>query len=220
MRSIDVRRKYYQSTNLVNLRRRILGAKIQYADKPDFSDAVTVLKVDTVWLQDKILIDSYSSHRYWRYLSADGTYGSIAELGFFSSDTISLMGTPIGVSNSTTNLLNNAFDNNMLTNFEIESTNSPDGAWVGMDFGKPMDVRFVRIVPRGDENDILPGDVYELKYWSSNNNWISLGVDTATSNCLHYESIPYGTLLWLSNITRGLDERPFIMDNEGKVEWW
>lgn len=40
LRSIDVHRKYYQSTNVVNMRRRIIGAKIQYADTPDFSDAV------------------------------------------------------------------------------------------------------------------------------------------------------------------------------------
>ncbi len=64
------------------------------------------------------------------------------------------------------------------------------------------------------------GDEYELKYWSSDNNWISLGVDTATDNSLHYDNIPYGALLWLSNHTRGWDERPFLIDSEGNVEWW
>lgn len=220
LRTIDIRRKYFQSTNVVDKRRRILGAQIQYADKKDFSDAVTVFKVDTVWLPDKISINSDSPHRYWRYLSADGTYGSIAELGFFSSDTVSIIGVPIGVPNSTKDILNKAFDNNSLTNFETESNNLPNGAWVGLDFVEPKSVKFVRVVPRGDENDILPGDEYELKYWSSDNNWISLGIRIADDNSLHYDSIPSGALLWLSDHTRGWDERPFLIDETGNVEWW
>jgi hypothetical protein len=219
-RSINVRRKYFQSVDVVDKRRRILGAQIQYADNQDFSDAVTVFKVDTVWLPDKISISSGSPHRFWRYMSADGTYGSIAELGFFSSDTMRITGVPIGFPNSTKDLRYKAFDNNSLTYFETESTNSPNGAWVGFDFGEPKSVKFVSIIPRGDENDILPGDVYELKYWSSDNNWISLGIRTADVNSLHYNGIPSGALLWLSNLTRGWDERPFLIDEFENVEWW
>lgn len=220
IRSINVRRKNFQSADVVEKRRRVLGAQIQYADNQDFSDAVTVFKVDTVWLPDKININSGSPHRFWRYLSADGTYGSLAELGFFSADTASLLGTPIGVIGSTTNLLNKAFDNDWLTNFETEYTNSHNGAWVGLDFVEPKSVKFVRVVPRCDENDILLGDEYELKYWSSDNNWISLGLKTADDNSLHYDSIPSGALLWLSDHTRGWDERPFLIDDKGNVEWW
>lgn len=220
LRSINIRRKYYQSTNVVDKRRRILEAQIQYANQADFSDAVTVFTVKTELLPDKIKIETDKPHRYWRYLSADGTYGSIAELGFFGQDTTYLTGIPIGSVSSTSELRKLAFDNNWLTNFETESANSPNGAWVGLDFGEPRVVKFVRIVPRGDENDILPGDEYELKYWNDNNNWISLGTRTADDNSLHYDSIPSGALLWLSNHTRGWDERPFLIDEYGNVEWW
>lgn len=220
LRSIDVWRKYYQSTNVVEKRRRILGAQIQYADRPDFSDAVTVFMVETLLLPDKIRIEVEKPHRYWRYLSAEGTYGSVAELGFFDSDSILITGKPIGSASSTKQTRELAFDNNRLTNFETESSNSLDGAWVGLDFGKARLVNYVSIVPRGDENDIIPGDLYQLKYWSSNNNWVSLGYRTASDNLLHYDSIPSGVLLWLSDLTRGWDERPFLINEQGDVEWW
>lgn len=220
LRSIEVRRKYYKSTDIVDKRRRILGAQIQYADHSDFSDAKTIFTVEKEFLPDIVQIASEKPHRFWRILSADGTYGSIAELGFFDHDTTCITGVPIGCASSTANLRDLAFDNNRFTVFETESTNSPNGTWVGLDFGEPKLVKYVRVVPRGDENDILPGDEYELKYWSSDNNWVSLGIRVADDNSLIYDGIPSGALLWLSDLTRGWDERPFLIDEQGKVEWW
>ena len=89
-----------------------------------------------------------------------------------------------------------------------------------MDFGTPVKLNYVRIVPRSDDNDIHPGDVYELKYWSADNRWVSRGLQTATDNHLYYDSIPSGALMWVSNYTRGWDERPFLIDEDGTVEWW
>ena len=100
----------------------------------------------------------------------------------------------------------------------------PDGAimgnWVGMDMGRPVKVSAVRIVPRGDDNDIHPGDLYELKYWDGRLAWVSRGIKMAEGNTLTFDSIPQGALIWVSDKTRGWDERPFLMDSEGNVEWW
>ena len=219
--SIDIRRKYYQSANVVTMRQRILGARIQYADSADFSDSVTVLSVNSTDIPDKIPLPAeIGPHRFWRYLAADGTYGSIAELAFLNGDSIIIKGEPLACRQVTENVAELAFDNDWLTNFETNEDDSSDGIWVGMDMGVPIEVSFIRIVPRSDDNDIHPGDEYELKWWNSTNGqWVTEAVRTATDNVLHYDNIPSGTLLWLHDRTRGWDERAFLIDNGGTIEW-
>ena len=216
-RSIEVRRKYFQSNNVSRMRNRLLGGKIQCSNKKDFSNAMIVLSIDSLNLSDKIKVYETTPYRYWRYLAADGTYGSIAELAFFKDDSLMIDGEHIACSNASKTFVEYAFDSDRLTNFE---TDNPNGSWVGIDFGSPQVVESVRIVPRSDENDILPGDEYELKYWDSYKGWISLGVKVAKDNYLKYDSVPSGALLWIHDYTRGWDERPFIIDSNEEVTWW
>ena len=216
LRSVEVRRKYYQSNSVLKMRKRTLGAQIQCSDNPDFSNAVTLYTITGYNIPDKIPIIPDKPYRYWRYQSPNGSYGSIAELAFFDSDSIMLQGTPI--SNTTDlNVISRAFDNDWLSNFE---TGQGDGNWIGMDMSKPTAVSYVRIVPRGDDNDIHPGDMYVFRYWNENNEWTSLGIQTATDNSFRYDSIPMGTLMWLRNYTRGMDERPFLITENDSVIWW
>ena len=113
--------------------------------------------------------------------------------------------------------ISRAYDGDWLTNFE---TGQADGNWIGMDMGTPKSVAYVRIVPRRDDNDIHPGDVYETRYWNAYNEWTSCGIQTAEGNTLPYDNIPKGALMWVSNHTRGMDERPFLINEDGTVEWW
>lgn len=221
VRTVEIRRKYYQSANVVEMRRRLLGSSIQYADCADFSDSVTVWKIEDVDIPDRqALPDDCGAHRFWRYLGADGTYGSIAELSFFDKDTIQMSGIPIADRRVPADTVRRAFDDDRLTNFE-SGEGEADDVWVGMDFGEPRQVRFARVVPRSDDNDICPGNEYELLWWDrTSHQWASAGRRTATDNVLHYDSIPSGALLWLRNHTRGTDERPFLIDESGHVEWW
>jgi hypothetical protein len=50
--------------------------------------------------------------------------------------------------------------------------------------------------------------------------WFSIGRKVADDNTLHYENVPINKLLWLRNYTRGNDERPFLLDQDGNIEWW
>lgn len=213
--SIDLRRKYYSSENVVAMRKRILGGSIQVSDNPDFRNAKTIFTVDSLEIPDKIEIEADVKYRYWRYLSPDGSYGSIAELAFFDKDTSIIKGTPISQEGKDTDNARKAFDNDWLSNFE---TSSADGNWVGLDFGKPIEAKYVRIVPRGDDNDIHPGDEYELRYWNGFF-WVTHQICKANDNSLHYDNIPVGVLMWLRNRTRGWDERVFRI-KDGNVEWW
>ena len=213
--SLDLRRKYYSSENVVSMRKRILGGKIQASNNPDFRDAVTLVSVDSLPIPDKMKVCDTNKYKYWRYLSPDGSYGSIAELAFYSSDSVMLLGQPIFSDGSDYNAAIRAFDNDWLSNYETEFS---DGNWVGMEFTDRESVGFVRIVSRSDDNDIHPGDDYELRFWDGFY-WSSLGAGRAIENVLHYDNVPAGALLWLHDRTRGMDERVFRLKN-GKIEWW
>ena len=66
---------------------------------------------------------------------------------------------------------------------------------------------------------VEPGDTYELQYWG-NGRWIGLGRKVAEGVSVSYDNIPDGALLLLRDLTKGRDERIFLLDNEGRQEWW
>ncbi len=214
--SMDLRRKYYENYNVVNMRRRILGGKIQCSDRPDFKDAVTLYTIENTEIPYYLELNASRSYRYWRYLPADGTYGSVAELMFYGKDGDKLTGTPIANPEALERRIKRAFDGDLLSNFESDQKN---GNWVGMDMGKPIEVTRATVIPRSDDNDISPGSEYEL-FCFDGQKWSSLGYQRAEDNILHYDNIPFNTLLWLRDYTRGNNERPFIVKENGDIEWW
>ena len=217
-RSVTLKRKYYQSLNDMSKRCRILGARIQCSNRSDFKDARTIYTIQTTDIPDKIQLDAAGKYRYWRYMSPDSTYGSIAELGFFDKDGQILTGKPIANAEANPDTIPLAFDNGWLTNFEVSL--NPSGNWVGMDFKTPKSVASFRIIPRSDDNDIHPGQKYELRYLSPRGIWKSLGRKTAVDNVLQYDNVPVNCLLWLKNHSGGTEERPFIYHSNGDIEWW
>lgn len=214
--SMDLRRKYYENYNVVNMRRRILGGKIQCSDRPDFKDAVTLYTIERTDIPYLIELNADRPYRYWRYLTPDGSWGSISELSFHDESGNKLEGRGIANSEAGQDAIDRAYDGNLLSNFEI---NQPNGNWVGMDMGKPIEVKYASISPRSDDNDICPGNTYELLFFNGTV-WNSLGYRGAEGNSLHFDDIPLNTLLWMRNYTRGKNERPFIIRETGEIEWW
>lgn len=214
--SMDLRRKYYESYNVVNMRRRILGGKFQCATKPDFSDVVTLYTIEDTDIPNQIELKALSPCQYWRYLSPDGSWGSISELAFYDDYGNKMTGIGIANPEAGQDAIDRAYDGNLLSNFEI---NQPNGNWVGMKMNNPIQTIKASVSPRSDDNDICPGNEYELLYFNGTD-WESLGYRKATDNHLHFDNIPVHTLLWLRNYTRGRDERPFITNVEGEIEWW
>lgn len=214
--STEIRRKYYESYNVVDMRRRILGGKFQCSDYSDFRDAVTLYTIEQTDIPDKIELSSGRPYRYWRYMTPDGSWGSISELSFYDSAGNRLERKGIANTEAGQDAIERAFDTDLLSNFEI---NQPNGNWVGMDMGKPIDVKYASVSPRSDDNDVCPGNDYELLYFDGQK-WTSLGYRRAESNSLYYDGIPLNTLLWLRNYTRGNNERPFILKENDIITWW
>ena len=214
--SMDLRRKYYESYNVVNMRRRMLGGKFQCSDYPDFRDAVTLYTIECTDIPHLIEMKASRPYRYWRYMSPDGSWGSISEISFHDAAEKKLEGRGIANPEAGQDAIDRAYDGNLLSNFEI---NQPNGNWIGMDMGKPVNVAYASVSPRSDDNDVCPGNEYELFYFDGSE-WLSLGYQKAKDNSLHYDEIPLNTLLWLHNYTRGNNERPFIVKESGEIVWW
>ena len=214
--SMDLRRKYYESYNVVDMRRRLLGGKLQCSDYPDFRDAVTLYTIECTDIPHLIEMKASRPYRYWRYMSPDGSWGSISEISFHDAAGRKLEGRGIANPEAGQDAIDRAYDGNLLSNFEI---NQPNDNWIGMDLEKPVNVTYASVSPRSDDNDVCPGNEYELFYFDGSE-WLSLGYQKAKDNSLHYDEIPLNTLLWLHNYTRGIDERPFIIRDTGGIEWW
>ncbi len=214
--SRDFRRKYYESFNVVDMRRRILDGKFQCSDRSDFRGAVTLYTVETTEIPYLIELSGDRAYRYWRYHSPDGSWGSISELSFYDSDGCKLHGRGIANADAGQDAIDRAYDGDLLSNFEV---NKPDDNWVGMDMGRPINVSYASVSPRSDDNDICPGDEYELMYFDGEE-WNLFGYQKGEGNSLHYDDVPLNTLLWIRDYTRGTNERPFIIRENGEIEWW
>ncbi|MFI3265498.1 MAG: hypothetical protein SNG84_09415 [Rikenellaceae bacterium] len=215
LNQVKLYRKFYLRRELCELASKAKG-EIQASNYPNFREYQTMCEITTPGALTSV--DSNNSYRYWRFCPSDDSSCNIAELIFFKDNNQeALSGEMI------TNIIENipgrysskfAFDGDWLTTVNSEEK----GAWIGLDFGEPISISTVISVPRGDDNNIHLGDHYELKYWN-NDKWNSLGIQVATDNYLEYNNVPSNTILWLSDLTQGKQERIFTYENDRQV-WW
>lgn len=133
----------------------------------------------------------------------------------YDADTTEIVGKYIACPNASAETIVKAFDGDYLTNFETQNQNNN---WVGIKLDKAQKISFVRIIPRSDDNDVRVGDTYELCYYNGRE-WVALEQQVAKANVLRYDSVPTNALYWVRDLTRGWDERPFIIRNDSIVEW-
>lgn len=151
--------------------------------------------------------------RYIRYKAPDQSWVNISELQCYSPEG-KLSGTPFASDkNKSPEELAKICDGNIDTFYAGEVRN----AYVGIDFGKEVEIDRIIYSPRTDGNDVIPGEEYELFYWE--NRWVSLGRKKADSFRLQYDSVPDNSLLWLHNRTKGVEERIFTYMNNEQI-WW
>lgn len=214
--SIILTRKYPKLSRIEGFADKMIGGLIEVANKADFSDAQIVHYIESRPLShiQKIHISDEKSFRYIRYRKPSGVF-SIAELQIFDQTGCRIVGNTISCKAlAQESGIADVVDKNPLTFFEI-----PNGInlWTGIDLGKPLKVSAIGFCPRNDDNNISPGDTYELYYWDDR--WICLEEKRAESYSLRFNNVPKNSLLWLRNKTKGKEERPFTFDNGTQI-WW
>ena len=214
--TIQLFRKYPRKRRIIEFAERMQGGYFELANRSDFSDAQTIHLVSETPQSNlqTITLATKSKYRYLRFYKRKGGI-SIGEMGCHDAKRNIIVGKAIADAVLREDCeLSNICDGDILSYFDLKGMND---IWVGTDFGKPMQQADLFFCPRTDDNDISIGDTYELFYWDKR--WHSLGKQVAEKGSLTYHSVPRNALLWLRNLTKGHEERPFTYDN-GKQIWW
>lgn len=219
MQAVLKRKYYWPEKHFMDF--RLKGGQLQAANKPDFSDAVTLYTIKSKLepVPYNISVANPKAYRYYRFLSPPNGYANIAELKFYDKKDHPLLGKIIGTQGSYKllgNTKDKAFDNDILTFYDGFSRGI---CWLGMEFTEPQAVGRIKFIARNDGNCIELGNDYELMYWN-NKDWQSLGQMIARADSLIYQNCPRNALFLLHNKTKGKQERIFTIDKKGKQVWW
>lgn len=200
---------------------RMKGGQFQASNNPSFTNAITIYTIpypETEMKWYDVLVQLQRPYKYYRYLSPNGGWGNIAELGFyFRGKKIigKVIGSPGSYLNKPDLTFMSAMDGDESTYFDYPK---PANGWVGLQLNNSIKIDEFRFLPRTDDNGIDIGQKYELVYWN-NNRWISSGIKIADDNKLIYKDIPTNGLYLLHNLTKGKEERIFTYEG-GKQIWW
>ncbi|GHU98928.1 hypothetical protein FACS1894159_02140 [Bacteroidia bacterium] len=212
---VTLTRKYPRQGHIVEYAAQMVGGVFEGANRPDFADAVELFYIIDTPLShmQRVAVGEGGAFRYVRFRKPGNRF-SLAEMRFIDKTGGTLQGKLIACG---------AFEGNP----EIKLTTDGDplsyfslpvmDGWIGLDLGREQGVAAIEFCPRTDDNDIRPGDSYRLFGWDGR--WVDLGGQKAVSYELTFDRVPCGALLWLRNITRGREERPFIY-RDGRQIWW
>ena len=214
--TVILTRKYPLNKRIVRFARHMIGGIFEGANQKDFADAKEICRItDTPQSKmQKIHLTPKPTYRSVRYRTPKGVF-CIAELSLYRPNGKVLTFSPIAceaISEDST--MSVIFDKDPLTYYQV------DGGidlWVGADLHTPKSIGAIGFAPRNDDNAVVPNDTYELFYW--NGRWHSLGKQISHGDSLMYDNVPKHSLLWLRNLTKGREERPFTYEN-GKQIWW
>ncbi|MBQ8157427.1 MAG: RICIN domain-containing protein [Prevotella sp.] len=215
--SITLLRKYPFMGEQDYFNSRMSGGKFQGSKQADFLNSTLLHEHQGItngnWYD--IPITNTGQYKYLRYIGPKGSFCNINELEFYGEHGEKLVGKIIGTEGESWGKKEKVFDGNILTGFGAKS---PDGNWVGLALEKPAKVSRIRYIGRNDGNCVETDDEYILYCWR-NNEWETVGAQTAASNQLTFHNIPTDGLYVLSDITKGSEERIFTYQN-GKQIWW
>lgn len=214
--TVILNRKYPLNKRIIRFARDMVGGIFEGANHEDFSDAEEIYKItETPKSQmQKVYISTGKKYRYIRYRKPKGIF-SIAEFSLYQSNGKPLLFHPISCEAiRKDNNMGNVFDEKILTYYQI---NGGVDMWIGGDLNGGVNIDAIGFAPRNDDNSIVPTDIYELFYWDEQ--WNSLGVKKPDGDSAVYRNVPQKALLWLRNLTKGREERPFTYEN-GRQIWW
>lgn len=223
LQDVILRRKYpfFMQSSAKEILKRIPGGILQFANKPDFSDAVDVHTFDSIKTMgyQVVKLNPPVKKRYFRYLSPPGSFVYIAEINVYDENMNKISGRIIGTNGSYKNNegydKTTVFDGNPFTYFDAPE---PNGCWVGLDFEREVKISEIALLPVNDDNHIAENELYELYYFDGK--WISLGQKVGDYHFyLKYDNVPENSLLLLKNHTKGKEERIFTYEN-GRQIWW
>jgi hypothetical protein len=198
---------------------RMVGGEFQGANKPDFSDAVTLHVISRRPEYDWNYAQSVSdmTFRYVRYLTPMWGSCNVAEIVLTDPAGRPLTGRPFSPSPPYDNLpdwsFEKAFDGDVATFFDSGDHNC---SWVALDLGAPRIVADIRYAPRTKYKAVSTADNFEVQYWTGQD-WQRQTIKPDASGSLQLR-IPENSPCCLYNKTEKMASQLFVVEN-GKVRW-
>lgn len=194
----------------------LASTKIFGANKKDLSDTIKLYDFRNYKTYNPINMDikNLKNYKYYLLKGPVGDRIHIAEFYPIAHGDEHVFSPKIDVtSNNKEDDLNITYisDDNSLTFLDAHSLE------ILFTFNEPTTVSHFRVQARNDDNNVKPGDTYELFYWDKS--WQSLGRRVAKDTVLTYEDIPSNSVYWLRNYTEGKEEHVFLLDSFGKQYW-
>lgn len=198
----------------VYLYRGVIGSRLEAANAPSFINADLLYSfVDTFRTNYNKLtpLNTDKKYKYVRLFSPGVM--ELAELSLYQDSSCQKPISLHRVSGAEP-----AYDLDKITDGIIATYYQAwdSAACVTYRFDEPTAIGSIIFVPRNDDNDVWPGDTYELFYQDGVNGWKSLGLQTADGWELRYHA-PQNALLWLRDRTKGREEQIFISRNGEQV---
>lgn len=221
---VDLERKYYARPDIDFWCKWNEGASFEVSINRTFKEAQTIFAVSECKSRPNIWkLDEPVKCRYIRYKFPEKK-DVLAELSFYQNANIdnqfqSLKGTLFSSDKERIKTLQRAFDDDVLTFADMNPYVSEEDSlcWVGVDFGKEVEIAALGVCPRNDKNNVIKGMEYELFYWA--NSWVSLGKKVALDYSLKYDNVPSNALLLLKCTTEGRENRIFTWEDNTQ-RWW
>lgn len=213
---------YKDAPKLIKLLPSFIGGKIQGANRPDFSDAVTyyTFTENPTFKYTTVHCGNTKPCKYLRYLLSGQSKGDMADLEFYAEGSdVPLKGKVTGQYKPSPTYSGSGaeamFDDNPLTFFHTADTLS----WGGLELEKPVSVSRIRFIIRSENNGIRKGNEYEL-FYMDRDKWVSLGRKIATEDDgLEYRGVPKNALFRWIDHTKDISKRIFIIENN-KETWY
>lgn len=217
-------RKYPEKREMKGLRNSMQGGCIIASKSPNGPfDTLFVLKQLPYPYLQRFKLNNEKKYRYYIYESPTSyRHANIAHLEFlgeFSSSHVCASPTTLPIFSVEESNLN---DEKLfkivgkVLKFWSKPENAFDGNWetyvpasrVGMDFGHPVHISHINLLPRNANNMIVVGDTYQLLYY--HHGWKVHNTIVADKNFLFFEGVPSNMLYWLRNLSNGEEELPFF----------
>lgn len=196
------------------------GAIIEGSSTPDFPEPVPLGVCGRPRINYNYIYPSISVKpvRYVRFIPPETSRMELGELRLFRDkgrqDTIDVVLHSYSEPNRNDTRAGNAIDGNELTYYESR----PGPSFLVLDLGREEHVRCIEWIPRNDDNFIRYGDTYELQYLDGVRGWrvVEGSRVTARDTVLHFSGVPGDALMRLHDMTRGVEEGVFIVEDGGQ----
>lgn len=230
---ISLLRKYPQKPTMKKVADDLVGCVVLGSNDAKFAtcDTLAILSKPPVPYYQDLELNNTTPYRFYRIKTTDQSpHANFSEVEFLTkrkygypnittATPLPLSGLQSSISSNgaLVRLLDDSLNNISWKAEYDKNVETAPSAYPTIDFKLPAAqvVTCVRFVPRNANNGIEPGNVYVLRSWKAGR-WAEEIRVKAQNHQIRLKGLKTNRLYWLQNITKGKEEMPFVIDQEGR----